>query len=94
MKNIICKNIDFVGKEVYKDHNIRGIITAFDGNGIIDIKFDDEPNLIKQYSLKAFQNFHLTTEDKELIDFIDKMVCYKAMMLLRGYSKEGKPNFH
>ena len=82
MKNIIGQNFDFVGKEVCKNHNIKGVITDFDGKEIIDIKFDDEPNLIKQYSVKAFRSLHLTTEDTEIIDFIDKMVCYEAMMIL------------
>ena len=37
MKNIISLNLDFVGKEVCKNHNIKGVITAFDGKEIIDI---------------------------------------------------------
>ena len=41
------------GKKVWKNRKVKGIITAFDGKSVIDIKFEDEPELTKQYSIQA-----------------------------------------
>ena len=70
---------NLVGKEVYKNHKVKGVITAFDGKSIIDIKFEDEPDLTKQYLIQALWKGQFYTDDKELLDFASKMICMETL---------------
>lgn len=79
MKQEIKMAFNPIGKEVWKNHKVKGIITAFDGKSVIDIKFEDEPELTKQYLLRALWGYQLSTEDKELLDFISKMICVDGL---------------
>lgn len=70
------------GKQVINDGVEKGVIVGFDGRSVIDVEFDNEPELVKQYTLQALWKFKLSTDDEELKDFIDKMVCVETMNLL------------
>ena len=43
MKEEIKITFNPVEKTVWKNRKVKGIITAFDGKSVIDIKFEDEP---------------------------------------------------
>ena len=79
MKQEIKNTFNPVGKEVWKNHKVKGVITAFDGKSVIDIRFEDEPELTKQYTIQALWRFELSTEDEELLNFVSKMICVDAL---------------
>ena len=75
-------NIKLEGKKILKDGKENGIIVAFDGRAVIDVKFENEPELVKQYALRALWKYSLTTDDEELNALINKLVCIETMELL------------
>lgn len=82
MKQEIKISFNPVGKVVYKNRKVKGVITAFDGISIIDIKFEDEPELTKQYVLQALWRCQLSTEDEELLEFATKMASVDGLKWL------------
>ena len=83
MKQEIKITFNPVEKEVWKNHKVKGIITAFDGKSVIDIKFEDEPELTKQYTIHALWKFQLSTEDEELLEFVSQIICADSLRLMR-----------
>ena len=75
-------NIKLEGKKILKDGKENGVIVAFDGRSVIDVKFESEPELTKQYALSALWKYSLTTDDEELNALINKLVCVETMELL------------
>ena len=82
MKQEIKITFNPVGKEVWKNHKVKGVITAFDGKSVIDIKFEDEPELTKQYTIHALWKFQLSTEDEELLEFVSQIICADSLRLM------------
>lgn len=81
MKQEIKMTFNPIGKEVWKNSKVKGVITGFDGRSVIDIKFEDEPELTKQYLLRALWRCQLSTEDEELLEFVSQMICVDGLRL-------------
>ena len=82
MKEEIKITFNPVEKTVWKNRKVKGIITAFDGKSVIDIKFEDEPELTKQYSIQALWKSQLSTDNEELLEFTAKVMCGDGLKLL------------
>ena len=46
-------NINLVGKKILKDGKENGVIVAFDGRSVIDVKFENEPEIFLK--IKGFE---------------------------------------